>query len=107
MLDDLELSGVALSLSTLDTLIAESLDPGVGASFFPMGRLFGGTGGPGFVLAAVPFATGGGGGGGDRIAATVGGGCGSSLRYADGAQPCSPEPSFFANHQPGVCQYVT
>ena len=74
------------------------------AGFLPMGRLLGGMGGPGFVFVAVPFvvvATGGGGGGGDRMAAATGGGAwGSSLRYAEGAHPCSPESSFLESHQP-------
>ena len=79
VLEDLELSGVAASLSTLRPLIAESLGPGMGAGFLAIGRLLGGIGGPGFVLAAVvPFVVvGGGGGGGDRITTAGGGGGGS------------------------------
>ena len=96
--DDLELSGVPLPSFALNPLIAESLGVGTSAGFLPIGRLTGGTGGLGLAFAAAPF-TAGGGGGGARAVAT-GGGCGSSLTYADGAQPSSPVSSFLVSHHP-------
>lgn len=69
-----------------------------GAGFFPTGLLAGGGGPAPFLL--VPFAGGGGGGGGTDLTAGGGGLAGSSLRYADGTQPCSALSIFLVSHQP-------
>lgn len=70
------------------------------------GLFAGGAGGVGLLRTTGPwplpfvFATGGGGGGVGRVAGAAGGGGGaSSLRYADGAQPCCPL-EFLASHHP-------
>jgi hypothetical protein len=87
-------------------LMPESRGAGGGAGLRPaaVGRFAGGAGGLGLPPTAAPLvplalATGGGGGGVGRTTGAAGGGGGaSSLRYADGAQPCPA--SVLANHQP-------
>jgi hypothetical protein len=84
----------------------ESRGAGGGAGLRPAaGRFAGGAGGVGLErtpLAPFAFAAGGGGGGVGRITGATGGGGGgaSSLRYAEGAQPCPV--AVFASHHPVV-----
>ena len=85
-------------------LTALSLGAGGGAGFFApgVGRLAGGVG-AGFLPPTTgldSLACGGGGGGARAAGLAAGGGGASSLRYAEGAQPCVLELSFFASHQP-------